>query len=194
VVKATPWPLYPQDWPGTHCLGVWVGPRAGVDGCRRFGPTGFRPLDIPAHNEPLHWSHYPSPHFQRRAYEFVFGLQVLSKEVNVQKNSIFKSICSPHKAETNLDWVWCKGVRVHNLEHMRLKKVSEKIRPWFFWAIDTASLGDWCLMVGEHYTILQHQASITPWHDATAKKSKASLHHCKSLKSQKLKEIQEFKT
>ena len=33
VVNATPWPLYPQERPGTHCTGGWVGPRAGLDGC-----------------------------------------------------------------------------------------------------------------------------------------------------------------
>jgi hypothetical protein len=33
VVNATPLPLYPREWPGTHCIGGWVGPRAGLDGC-----------------------------------------------------------------------------------------------------------------------------------------------------------------
>ena len=31
VVKATPRPLYPRERPGTHCIGGWVGPRAGLD-------------------------------------------------------------------------------------------------------------------------------------------------------------------
>ena len=33
VVNATPRSLYSREWPGTHCAGGWVGPRAGVDGC-----------------------------------------------------------------------------------------------------------------------------------------------------------------
>ena len=33
VVNATPWPLYPRERPFTHCIGGWVGPRAGLDGC-----------------------------------------------------------------------------------------------------------------------------------------------------------------
>jgi hypothetical protein len=33
VVNATPRPRYPREWPGTHCTGGWVGPRAGLDGC-----------------------------------------------------------------------------------------------------------------------------------------------------------------
>jgi len=31
VVNATPRPLYPRKRPGTHCIGGWVGPRAGQD-------------------------------------------------------------------------------------------------------------------------------------------------------------------
>ena len=29
--NATPRPLYPRERPGTHCVGGWVGPRAGLD-------------------------------------------------------------------------------------------------------------------------------------------------------------------
>ena len=32
MIKATSRPLYPQEWPGTHCIEGWVGPRAGLDG------------------------------------------------------------------------------------------------------------------------------------------------------------------
>jgi hypothetical protein len=31
VVSTTPWLLYPQKRPGTHCTERWVGPRAGLD-------------------------------------------------------------------------------------------------------------------------------------------------------------------
>jgi hypothetical protein len=31
VVSVTPRPLNPQERPGTHCTGGWVGPRAGLD-------------------------------------------------------------------------------------------------------------------------------------------------------------------
>ena len=30
VIKARPWPLYPRERPGTHCIGGWVGPRVHV--------------------------------------------------------------------------------------------------------------------------------------------------------------------
>jgi len=38
VVNATPRPLYPREGPGTHCIGSWVGPRAGLDGCEKSHP------------------------------------------------------------------------------------------------------------------------------------------------------------
>jgi hypothetical protein len=38
VVNATPRPLYPQERPGTHYIGGWVGPRAGLDGCGKYRP------------------------------------------------------------------------------------------------------------------------------------------------------------
>ena len=38
MVKATPQPLYPQERPGTHFIGGWVGPRAGLDGCVKSHP------------------------------------------------------------------------------------------------------------------------------------------------------------
>jgi len=38
--KSTPLPrpLYPRERPGTHCIGGWVGPRAGLDGCGKSRP------------------------------------------------------------------------------------------------------------------------------------------------------------
>jgi hypothetical protein len=36
--------LPPGKIPGTHCTGDWVGPRAGLDGCRKSRPPpGFDP-------------------------------------------------------------------------------------------------------------------------------------------------------
>ena len=44
VVSIMPQPLYPQERPGTHCTVGWVGPRAGLDGCRKsHPPLGFDP-------------------------------------------------------------------------------------------------------------------------------------------------------
>ena len=38
VVNATPRPLYPRERPGTYCIGGWVGPRSGLDGCGKSRP------------------------------------------------------------------------------------------------------------------------------------------------------------
>jgi len=38
VVNAMLRPLYPRERPGTHCIGGWVGPRAGLDRCGKSLP------------------------------------------------------------------------------------------------------------------------------------------------------------
>jgi hypothetical protein len=39
VVNAAPRLLYPQERPGTHCTGGWVGPRAVLDRVRKVSPS-----------------------------------------------------------------------------------------------------------------------------------------------------------
>ena len=40
-------PLYPQERPGIHCVGSWLGPRAGLDGCGKSRATpGFDPRTV----------------------------------------------------------------------------------------------------------------------------------------------------
>jgi len=38
VINATLRPLYPRKRPDTHCIGGWVGPRTGLDGCEKSRP------------------------------------------------------------------------------------------------------------------------------------------------------------
>ena len=38
VISATPRQLYLRERPGTHYIGGWVGPRAGLDWCGKFRP------------------------------------------------------------------------------------------------------------------------------------------------------------
>ena len=62
VVSATPRPLYPWGKrSGTHCIGGWVGPRAGLDGLEYLASTGIRPPDRPVRSKSLHQLSYPSP-------------------------------------------------------------------------------------------------------------------------------------
>jgi hypothetical protein len=46
VVNATSWPFFPGEGPGTHCIGGWLGPRAGLDGCVKFPTPGFDPRTV----------------------------------------------------------------------------------------------------------------------------------------------------
>ena len=47
MVNATPHMLHPQERPGTHCTGGWVGPRAGLDRCgKSHSPLGFDPRAV----------------------------------------------------------------------------------------------------------------------------------------------------
>jgi hypothetical protein len=48
VVSITPRLLYPLERPGTHCTGGWVGPRAGLDMCKKCRPHRDSIPDCPA--------------------------------------------------------------------------------------------------------------------------------------------------
>src|SRR5215469_14147913 len=57
--------LYPQERPGTHCTGGWVGPGAGLDRCGKSRPTGIRSPDLPARSESLYRLRYSGSNFTR---------------------------------------------------------------------------------------------------------------------------------
>jgi len=48
VVSATPRPLYPREYPRTHCIGGCVGPGPVWTGVVNFALTGIRYQDRPA--------------------------------------------------------------------------------------------------------------------------------------------------
>jgi len=63
VVNATTRLLYPLERPGTHCIGGWVGLRAGLVGCGKVSsPTRIRSPDRPARCELLYRLRFPVPH------------------------------------------------------------------------------------------------------------------------------------
>jgi hypothetical protein len=51
LVNRTPRPLYPQEWPNTHCTANRLGPRSGLDVC---GKSRHPPHPI-ATQSPAHW-------------------------------------------------------------------------------------------------------------------------------------------
>ena len=60
--RHAPSALYPWERPRTPCIGGWVVPRAGLDGCGESSPaTGIRSLDCPASSESLYRLRYPGP-------------------------------------------------------------------------------------------------------------------------------------
>ena len=61
MVNATSRPLYPRERPDTHCIGGWVGLRAGLDGCGKSRPQRNSILDSPAGSEALYRLSYPGP-------------------------------------------------------------------------------------------------------------------------------------
>jgi hypothetical protein len=59
VVNATPQPFYPRERPGTHCVGGWLSPRAGLNGCEKSRPIGIRSPHCPGRSELLYRLRYP---------------------------------------------------------------------------------------------------------------------------------------
>ena len=60
VVNATLRPLYLRERPVTSCIGCWVGPRAGLEGCGKSRPSpGIRSPCRPTRSESLYRLHYP---------------------------------------------------------------------------------------------------------------------------------------
>jgi hypothetical protein len=57
----------PPGRPGTNCTGGWVGPRAGLDGCRKSRPYQDSP-DRPARSKSLYQLSYPGPHHTIKAH------------------------------------------------------------------------------------------------------------------------------
>jgi len=76
VTNTTPWPPYPKERRGTHCIGRWVGPATGLGGPRDRSGWAPRPVWVgpatgldgcgksrPHRNSISGPSSYPSPQF-----------------------------------------------------------------------------------------------------------------------------------
>jgi len=58
--RHAPAALYPQERPGTHCIGGWVGPTASLDGRKISSPTEIGSPDRPTCSESLYRLSYPA--------------------------------------------------------------------------------------------------------------------------------------
>jgi hypothetical protein len=75
VFNATPRPLYPWKRPGAHCIGGWVGPKAGLDVSENLDPPPrIRTLDHPPRSESLYLLSYPSPYLHIKTNNIVANL------------------------------------------------------------------------------------------------------------------------
>jgi hypothetical protein len=59
VVNATPRPIYPRERLDVHCIGDWVGPRPGLDGCGKCRLHRIRSPDHLVRSESLYRLSYP---------------------------------------------------------------------------------------------------------------------------------------
>jgi len=60
MVNATPRPLYRRARPVTHCIGGWVGPRAGLNTCGKSRPYQNSDPGPYSHSESLYRLSYPA--------------------------------------------------------------------------------------------------------------------------------------
>ena len=72
VVNTTPRPLYPREQPGAHCIGGWVGPRAGLDGCGKSRPHRDSILGLTVCSEYTHQLRYPGPRTYGQIYICIY--------------------------------------------------------------------------------------------------------------------------
>jgi hypothetical protein len=87
VVNATPRPLYPRKRPDTHCIGDWVGPRAGLDGCGKYRPPPeFDPRTV----QPLasRYADYASPAPTKETYYVIIIIIII---IILMITSVYKS-------------------------------------------------------------------------------------------------------
>ena len=69
VIDATPRPLYFRKRPGTHCIGGWVGHRAGLEGVENLAHISIQTPDSPNRSKSPYRLSYPGPQFYTVKYK-----------------------------------------------------------------------------------------------------------------------------
>ena len=104
VANVTPWPLYPREKPGTHCIVGWVSPRAGLDGCGEFRPpTRIRFPDRPARSESLYRLSYPGLSNTLLRYLIDLGNQRINPVRVTNVRGGFDAVCLVLRAPGSLE-------------------------------------------------------------------------------------------
>ena len=78
-VSVTPRPLFtPRERPGTHCTGGWVGPRVGLDSCRKSRPHQDSIPDRPGRSQSLYRLSYRAPNRKKVTWNGIAAVQSVS--------------------------------------------------------------------------------------------------------------------
>jgi hypothetical protein len=124
VVNATPRPLYPRERPGTHCIGGWVDPTAGLDGCRKSRPhRDFRVPDRLAPRESLFRLSYSGP--RETKLKFYIAKLILDRYEHIRNNALHDLVLIKL---TVISFVGIRGFLIRRsdghtkLTHRQLKK------------------------------------------------------------------------
>ena len=106
--------LYPRERPGTHCIGGWLGTRAGLDGRKISSPPGFHPGPSTAHSHSLYQLSYLA-HFRRQVrMQNVKGVKdcgVLTNAWGSNNYHLRSDYCIQH--------IWKKKVLASVFEHYK---------------------------------------------------------------------------
>jgi hypothetical protein len=81
VINATTRPIYPWDRRGTHCIGTLVGPRDGLDWCRKYHSTGIRSSDPSICSESLKRIRHPGGRTSSKGQDSLKKAMIRAREV-----------------------------------------------------------------------------------------------------------------
>jgi len=149
VVNATSWLLDLRERPGTNCVGGWVGPSSGLDGCGKSCPrTGIRSPNRPDRSESLYRLSYPGPLtlYARwllclRTCKLLPCIENLTYTAVEVWNLTLPTMFNPLNAELNPICHLLALLGGHHILHV--SRISVNTRHWIF----RLDLIEFCLMI-----------------------------------------------
>jgi hypothetical protein len=133
--RHAPAALPPGKRHGTHCIGGWVGPRAGLDGCGKSRPHRESIPDIPARSESPYRLHYPDPvvNNPEENIQHIYGLFNVHVKVTI-RNVIYGhdslAACpNPHAESTLPCQLYASGYWMHSQLLEICRPYNEDVTP-----------------------------------------------------------------
>jgi len=97
--RHAPAALCPGKRPGAHCIGGWVGPTVGLDGCKKSPPPGFDPRTVqPVASRYTDWA-IPAHLIYLNNWKFYWSASLYKKETTKCKQTLNRTV----RAGV---WVW----------------------------------------------------------------------------------------